>query len=224
MKSIISLAILLFSFFTSSISSAAHQNDPTPSVGNDILQSFLMAIGEYYRVPQQEVIVIRERRIPDNEIPVVLFIADRARVAPGAVTEYRLRGHSWTDTTLHFGLSPEIFYVPVQRVSGPPYGHAYGHYKNKHKNQWKEARLDDDDVVNMVNLRFISERYGYAPEDVIRLRSSGKNFVVINDEFRKGKKDKGEEKWEKKERKEARKQEKEERKEHKKEHKNKHHD
>ena len=76
----------------------------------------------------------------------------------------------------------------------------------------------------MVNLRFISERYGYAPEDVIRLRSSGKNFVVINDEFRKGKKDKGEEKWEKKERKEARKQEKEEWKEHKKGHKNKHDD
>lgn len=224
MKSIFSLTVLLFSFFASSMSSAARENDANPSLANDIIQSFLIAIGEYYRVPQQEVIVIRERRIPDDEIPVVLFIANRARVAPAAVSDYRLRGHSWTDTTLHFGLSPEIFYVPVRRVSGPPYGHAYGHYKNKHKSKWKEARLNDDDVVNLVNLRFISERYGYVPEEVIRLRSSGKNFVVINDEFRKGKRDKGEEKWEKKERKEARKHEKEERKEHKKGGKNKHDD
>jgi hypothetical protein len=38
-----------------------------------------------------------------------------------------------------------------------------------------------------VNLRFISEYHHFAPEEVIRLRADGKNFVVINDEVKKGK-------------------------------------
>lgn len=154
------------------------------------LRNFYVAIGEYYRMPEREVVIIRERRIPDYEVPVVLHIAERAHVEPGMIIDMRLRGRSWMDITLHFGLGPDIYYVPVRKVYGPPYGHAYGHYKNKQRDEWKHVRLDDDDVVNLVNLRFISDRYKYAPEDVMRMRSGGKNFVVINEEIRKGKKEK----------------------------------
>jgi hypothetical protein len=91
------------------------------------------------------------------------------------------------DITLHFGLGPDIYYVPVREVYGPPYGRAYGHYKNKHRKDWHRIRLDDHEVVDMVNLRFMSEHYGRPPEEVMRMRSSGKSFVGINDEFRRGK-------------------------------------
>ena len=181
---------LLLGIFLSLLSIAGQAETRTDvgiSIGNSGIRSFYLAIGEYYHVPEREVIVIRERRIPDYEIPVVLYIAKRARVAPAVIIDYRLRGRSWMDITLHFGLDPEIYYVPVREVYGPPYGHAYGHYKNKHK---KKVVLDDDDVINLVNLRLISERYGYAPEKVMRMRSAGKNFVVINDEVRRGRKDK----------------------------------
>jgi len=41
-----------------------------------------------------------------------------------------------------------------------------------------------------VNLRFISDRYGYEPDEVARMRSSGKSFVIINNELRRAKKGK----------------------------------
>src|SRR5678815_2557542 len=41
---------------------------------------FHVAVANYYQVPEREVIVIRERRIPDDEIPVALFIARHAGV------------------------------------------------------------------------------------------------------------------------------------------------
>jgi hypothetical protein len=145
-----------------------------------------MAIGEYFHVPEREVIIIRKRRIPDDEIPVVFYIAQHARVRPEVIIDYRLRGHNWMDVTLHFGLGPEVYYIPVQEVYGPPYGKAYGHYKNKHKKEWRKIVLEDDDIVNFVNLRFISERYGHKPEEVIRLRSSGRDFYGINEEIRRG--------------------------------------
>lgn len=157
------------------------------SIGDEGLKGFYLAVGDYYRVPQREVIIIKERGIPYEEMPVVLFIAGRARVAPEIIVDLRLRGMSWMDITLRFGLTPEIYYVPV-RV-GPPYGKAYGYYMNKPKKKWKKIVFKDSDIINLVNLKFTSEHYKYSPKEVIKMREKGKNFVVINDEIKKGKKE-----------------------------------
>lgn len=158
------------------------------SIVDGSLRGFHLALGEYYRVPEKEIMVIRERRrMPDYDIPVALFIATRARVSPSVVVDMRLSGRNWMDISLHFGIGPDVYYVPVERNYGPPYGKAYGYYKKKDRKEWRDIRLDDDDVVNMVNLRFISEHYGYSPDEVVRMRSSGKNFAEINDEARRGK-------------------------------------
>ncbi|TCV89557.1 hypothetical protein [Sulfurirhabdus autotrophica] len=203
MLKLVKLLLSVSLFMTSITAFSDTRTDVGVSIGNGGISNFYLAIGEYYRVPEREVVFIRERRIPDYDIPVVLFLAERARVEPEVIIDYRLRGRSWMDITLHFGLDPQIYYVPVREVYGPPYGHAYGHYKNKNK---RKIRLDDDDVVNMVNLRFISERYGYAPEEVMRMRSRGDNFIVINEDVRRSKKDKYYDKrdkeWDKRERKE----------------------
>lgn len=157
------------------------------SVVNGDLNSFYFSMGEYYRVPQRDVIYIHERRIPDYDIPVVLFISQRARVSPSVIVNLRLSGNSWMDISLRYGIGPDVYYVPVQNVYGAPYGRAYGYYQNRNRNEWNRIRLADDDVVNLVNLRFISERYGYAPEEVMRMRSSGRSFETIHDEARRSK-------------------------------------
>ncbi len=189
---LISLALVLLISGSQTVQ-ADIQLDLGISLGDEDGNSFHLAIGEYYRVPQKEVVIIRERGIPDHEIPVVLFIAARAHVAPAVIMDLRLHGRTWTNITLHFGLSPEIFYVPVNiEVAGPPYGSALGHFKKVPRKKWKKIVLKDDEVINLVNLRFISEHHGYSPEEVIKRRSNGKDFVAINDEFKKGKKGKKE--------------------------------
>lgn len=186
--------IVLLALAVLSVGSSAVQADTRMGIGativNGDLRSFYLSLGEYYRVPEREIGVIRDRHISDYDVPVVLYIAQRARVTPGVVVDLRLAGNSWMDITLRFGLSPDIYYVPVQRVSGPPYGNAYGYYKNKKRKDWHSIRLADDDVVNLVNLRFISERYGHPAEDVMRMHSAGRSFATINDELRRGRKEK----------------------------------
>ena len=145
--------------------------------------NFYFAVGNYYRVPEREVIVIRERRVPDYDIPVVLFLAERARVSPATIVDMRLGGRRWMDIVVHFGLSPEVFYVPVSIQPGPPYGKAYGHYKNKKRDQWRTIVLDDDDIVNFVNLRFLSAYHRRPAEDIVRMRGSGVEFVAIHSQF-----------------------------------------
>lgn len=114
------------------------------SVGDAGLQPFYAAVGDYYPAPQREVLVIRERYcIPDEEIPVILFMANRARVSFAAIIDLRQRGESWGGVTRHYGLSP-VYYIPMR--TGPPYGHAYGHYKHEHWKKWKKhGRHDEDD-------------------------------------------------------------------------------
>ncbi len=162
--------------------------DAGVSIEEEGLSGFLLAVGDYYRIPQWEVILIRERGIPPYEIPVVLFIAKRAHVEPKFITDLRLWGNTWLDITLRFGLGPEIFYVPIGvMVIGPPYGKVYGYYKSKSKKEWKTIVLSDDDVIKLSNLKLMSEHYGYPPEKIIKMRSGGKEFVSISDEIRKEK-------------------------------------
>ncbi|MDH5202582.1 MAG: hypothetical protein OEW69_04925 [Nitrospirota bacterium] len=184
------LFIIFTLIFLSAVTYSEAAVDMGISIGDEGIRSFYLAIGDYYRVPEKEVIIIKERRIHDEEIPVVFFIAKKARVKPATIINLRLRGMTWLDITLHHHLSPEIFYMPVKEtvVIGPPYGKAYGYYKKKPKKEWKKIVLGDDDIINLVNLRFMSEHYRYAPEKVIKLREEGKNFIVINEEVKKGKK------------------------------------
>jgi hypothetical protein len=178
-------AVLMFTT-VSVIESGAGGSNTGVSPGEEALNGFLLAVGGYYRIPQTEVVVIRERGIPPYEIPVVLIIAKRAHVAPETVTDFRLRDNTWFYTTLRFGLGPEIFYVPMGVVvKDPLYSRVYGYYTHKPKKEWKTILLSDDDIINLVNLKLMSEHYRYPPEKVIKMRSRGKEFVSINEEIKK---------------------------------------
>lgn len=162
---------------------------------------FSFSVSNYYRVPEREVIIIRERGIDDDELPVVFFIAKRARVSPEVIIKMRLSGYSWMDISLHYGIGPEVYYVPVEEtvIIGSPYGKAYGYYKKYPKHRWRLIRLDDDDIVNLVNLRFMSEYHGIPPAEVIKMKSQGKKFVVMDREIKEKKKHKEKERHKEKE-------------------------
>lgn len=157
------------------------------SIGDEGIKGFYLAIGEHYRVPEKEIVVVRQKQIPNEEIPVVFFLARKAGTSPETIVKLRLEGKSWMDISLHFGLSASIFYVPLKDVSGPPYGKAYGHFKNRQRQEWHEIHLTDIDVINFVNLKFISEHYGYPPDEVVKLRQKGESFMNINTLVKKNK-------------------------------------
>jgi len=149
---------------------------------NARIGDFHVAVSNYYHVPEREVVVIRERRISEEELPVVLFIAQRASVSPARIVDMRLSGRSWWDISVRYGIGPEVYYVPVTVAPGPPYGHAYGHYKKSRKH-WNTIVLSDDDVVKLVYLRFASEYYRVPAERVIERRGRQGDVVLIHAEM-----------------------------------------
>lgn len=174
----ITACVLAYIFAVSSPVSAATQWDVGISGGKGGIDGFHLSIGEYYRVPEREVIVIHERGIDDEDLPVVFFLAERAHVSPEIIVTHRHSGMSWMEITLHFGLSPEIYYVPVRHHH--PYGHAYGYYEHHPRKAWRKMHFKDRDIVDQVNLKFMSEHHKYAPENVMKYRSEGRRFADID--------------------------------------------
>ena len=184
-KKIFLILVLFISFLAIFPASSNARSEAGMKITDEGVMGFYLAIGDYFHVPEREVIIIRERRVRDEEIPVVFFLAQRASVSHNTIIKMRLSGMTWLEISLHYGLSPEIFYVPVRVIKGPPYGRAYGYYRNKPRSAWKAIMLNDAEIIDLVNLRFISEHYGYPAEEVIRLRSGGDNFIVINNKVKK---------------------------------------
>lgn len=141
---------------------------------------------EYYRVQPAVVVDLERKRLSEDDMSVLLFISGRARVAPEVILRWRLAGDSWWMITERLRLDPmEIYYVPVSEhvQPGPPFGKAYGHFKAKRHSKLSDAFLkerriafDDDDIRNLVQLRLVSEYYGYPPEEIIKRRERGERF------------------------------------------------
>jgi hypothetical protein len=159
------------------------------TVGPGGIKSFYVAIGTHYRVAPQVVVDYHNRyRLADDELAVVFFLAARAQVSPQVVIDLRPGRRSWLEIALHLKLSPEVFFVPVglDRI-GPPYGNAYGYYRKYGRlGDWRDFRATDREIADLVNLRFMSEYHGRAPEDIIVLRGRGRAFAAIHDDFGKG--------------------------------------
>lgn len=187
------ICLLVLSLIVGILPAQDTQVDFGISIADGELRSFYLGISSHYRIPPRDVVAAKERyRFRDEELPVVYFLAARARVKPSVIIGLRMGQMSWFDISLRFGLSPEIFFIPlnVEKV-GPPYGKAYGYYKKyRPQKAWKKIVLTDREVVDLVNLRFISESQNIPPGQVIEMRGKGRSFVNINAQA-KAKKEKG---------------------------------
>ena len=171
-KNIVRLMVAILGFSAASLQA---QVQAGATFSGDGLRSFYFAVGNYYQVPEREVVVVQQvvqqQALPPDEVPVVFYVAQRARVAPAVVVDLRRRGLSWTDIAFHFRLDPDIYYFR----GGPPYGKAYGY--------WKKHPPRDAEVIDAVNVHFLSDYHRVAPDVVWAERSQGHSYAVVARDF-----------------------------------------
>jgi hypothetical protein len=150
------------------------------------LDSYHLSIGNYFNVAEKEILICAKKNILEEELPVVFFTAQKSGKAPEVVAGLRAGGMSWMKIARQYNLSPRVFYVPIEgKVNQTPYKKIFEYYQgNKSRIQ-----LSDADIVNLVNLKFMSDHYGHDPQEIIQMRSKGKTFPDIDDTFRQKKED-----------------------------------
>ncbi|UCE24093.1 MAG: hypothetical protein JSU74_12475, partial [Candidatus Zixiibacteriota bacterium] len=52
--------------------------DAALSIEDGRISSFYLAIGDHYRVPEKEIIIVKKKEISDDDLAVVFFLASRA--------------------------------------------------------------------------------------------------------------------------------------------------
>ena len=116
-------------------------------------------------------------RDPDD-LAVALFISRHSGKSLDVILDSRRKNKSWWDISVRLGVPVDVWFVPVKRDPGPPYGKAYGHWK-KHRNDPAAVRLTDADVGNLVAVRMIHEYYGVPVEVAMEWRSSGSDLRTL---------------------------------------------
>jgi hypothetical protein len=122
-------------------------------------------------------------RNPDD-LAVALFVARRSATTADVVYRMRSGGLSWWDISLRLGMPVDVWFVPVRRDPGPPYGKAYGHWKHHKRNRNHAVVLTDADVRNLVAVRMLHEYYGVSVDAAMQWRSSGRDVrVLVSEEY-----------------------------------------
>ena len=152
------------------VSAAAAQ---TP---ND-LAAYYRAVGAHFKVPPGEVMVLSEWRLPPDEIPVVLYIANRGGISPDAVVALRQGGTGWPVVARRYALDAGSFHVRLDGAAGS-LARVYSEYESRPQAQWSAIQLADDEVIALVNLRVLSEVLRSAPLVVLQARDRAGSWVV----------------------------------------------
>lgn len=122
-------------------------------------------------------------RNPDD-LTVALFVARRSGRSADHIHGLRTSGLSWFDISLRLGMPMDVWFVPVKRDPGPPYGKAYGHWKNHKRDKHHAVALTDGDVRNLVAVRMLHEYYGVSVDVAMEWRSSGHDLrVLVSNEY-----------------------------------------
>jgi hypothetical protein len=168
---------------------------PTASAGLDVSfgaavnvnddTSLYFAVSSRYFAREPRVVEQWSRRVADpDDLSVLLFISSRAGRSPDAVFALRQAGLSWWDVSIRLGVQPDVWFVPVRRDPGPPYGNAYGYWR-KHGKNARAYRVDDRACRDLVAVRMMHEYYGLPVDRAMELRRDGRRVDrLVGGEYR----------------------------------------
>ena len=134
----------------------------------DAIEAYFHAVGDYFKVSPREVGILSEWQIAPDEVPVVLFLAQKGGIASDAVVALRRSGRSWADLARRYGVGPGDFHVGLaDGAAAGSLSHAYDLYRSTPSSGWGRLELSDADIVGLVNVKVLSESTGVAPAQVV---------------------------------------------------------
>ena len=145
---------------------------------------FLSVSARYFDEDRRSIDRVAVRYRNPDDLTVALFVARRSGKSGDAIHRLRTEGLSWWDISVRLGMPVDVWFVPVQRDPGPPYGNAYGHWKNHKRNRHHAVVLSDVDVRNLVAVRMLHEYYGVPVDVAMEWRSSGRDLrTLVSNEY-----------------------------------------
>lgn len=144
-------------------------------------EAFFRAVGDFFQVSRAEMDILADWDLPAGEIPVALFVAQRAGVSPEALVALRRSGRSWSRLAAQYHLDASHFHVPLpEGTDAGPLARAYGEYRSRPPSEWSGVPLEDDEIITLVNLRVVSQTLRLPADEVLaRAGPAGGSWVRV---------------------------------------------
>jgi hypothetical protein len=142
--------------------------------------AYLRAVARYFQIAEGEVSILAHWDLPTEEIPVALFVARRAGVSAEALVALRESGRSWTSLVASYNVGANTLHVPLRDpASAGALTPAYERFRDAPVADWGSLRLDDREIVALVNVRVLSDALGVTPDEVARRTGRSASFVEL---------------------------------------------
>jgi len=145
------------------------------NVSNDN-QFFLNVAVDNYGYSRRDLEPVLPRlRYVEADLPVVLFLAHECGRPPAYIVDMRSRGMSWGVIFDRVGVRYDVLFRGIDRDPGPPYGNAWGHWKRNRRGY----RMNDSDIVGLVQLQVGARACRVRPYEMARYRGQGRSVAYV---------------------------------------------
>jgi hypothetical protein len=142
------------------------------------VDAYLGGLAGHFGLPAAEVRVLSEWDIEPEEVAVVLFLAEEGGVSSDALIALHRAGRSWTQLAERYGMHAGTFHVPLaESASAGPLSAAYERFRGTPRAQWSSIDLDEDELVQLVNLKVLSDYLNVPPGRVVGAWEQAGSFV-----------------------------------------------
>lgn len=146
-----------------------------------LLETYQLAVSNYYDVPLESVLDASDAGLPNEELPVLFFITDQTNASSTAILTARLDGQDWATIASDHNLSATDFHVHTnEEDSGARFNRIFHKFKDLTRQEFDRVELEDSDIIDLTNLRFLYRHYNYSQHIIMSQASQGKSFLELN--------------------------------------------
>lgn len=148
---------------------------------DDLEKEYYAALSAHFGVEADSLAALLELELDIKDLPVVLFLSQINKTGPSRIAGLRAKGESWMKIIENRVISPSVFYFMLTgEIESQTFAPIFAEYKALPERRWGEIVLTDDEICDMVNLKFIYSYHDYSVFEVMKMRDLGKSYPEIN--------------------------------------------
>lgn len=170
--------LILLLLVTVTICSAQHTEEPWKYYGAGTPMTKLMS--QYYKISEIKVVSVGQDMHYTDDVSVCLYLSNASGVDVFKITKWRKESKSWQDIMKTVNFNPARLFTDIGTYTAPsPFTHAYQeYYKFKNDSNYKMT-IYDQEVRNLVQLKFMVKRFHMSPKIVIKQRHEGISYSTL---------------------------------------------
>jgi hypothetical protein len=142
------------------------------------LDTYIRVLSTHFRLPQTEVRILTEGRVPADELPVALRLARFSGIPPVSLLAQRRSGDSWLVIARRYNLGAASFHVAIPDGQvDPSVARVHGLFRDSPPSQWDAINLTDAEFIALANLLVLSSEIGVSHGQILEARAAAGSFV-----------------------------------------------